>query len=189
MQAYPFIKKIIEEIESLQETQLKSCLKNHAYLFHRKEFAQRIFRYRFYYMCPEQTAKKMIEYHGMTQDERKKKLEAELKKYALLIRTDSQYCLNYIQGDIDVDIEEIGAIMFMTSIQFRRGGPAVYNHYSDNVEQAFVISLYNDRNTIPYSIKYALKEIPKRIPNHVFRMFRYRFYTDDDEDDEGAFYT
>lgn len=113
---------------------------------------------------PETVAKKMSEF-WMTREDRKHRrqiLESAMNKKGLEIRDDSVYCHDFIYGLVDVDLDEIVGIQYITRELFDSGGSRFWSEYHHDCEAAFRQALLENGNTVDQSIKIALKECYSR---------------------------
>lgn len=113
---------------------------------------------------PEAVAKRIVEF-WTTKDDRKHRrqvLHSAMDKKGLEIRDDSVYCHDYIHGLIDVDLNEIVGIQYITRELFDLGGSRFWSEYHHSCESSFRHALLENGNTMDQSIKIALRTCASR---------------------------
>lgn len=108
---------------------------------------------------PDTVARKMKEFWVSKNDAgyRRQILQTAMRNKGLEIRRDSAYCHDFIHGDIDVDLEEIVGIQFITRELFDDGGP---RHWSENhaaCESSFRTALVENGLDMEKAISISLK--------------------------------
>ncbi|KAG5184890.1 hypothetical protein JKP88DRAFT_262729 [Tribonema minus] len=85
-----------------------------------------------------ETAAKIVAFHRTRGDAvaRRALLQAAMDKQHLEIRDDSDFCASFISGDVDVDPEEVAAIMDITAYLFDSWGHVAYSKCSLQAEAA-----------------------------------------------------
>ena len=97
--------------------------------------AKRVARYRKYKRYEaEHVVRKLVEFEATRHDReaRRALLQKAMSARGLRIRPDSSYCSDFIRGAVDVDPEEVAAVMLVTSELFDRGHVV----WSNNREEA-----------------------------------------------------
>ncbi|CAM9194187.1 unnamed protein product [Ectocarpus sp. 8 AP-2014] len=113
---------------------------------------------------PETVAAKMAEFWRTKDDRthRRRMLQDAMDLRGLDIRPDSVYCHDYICGLIDVDLEELVGIQYITRELFDTGGPRFWSEYHHACESAYRQALLENGNTMDQSIKMALRGCTSR---------------------------
>ncbi|CAN0214438.1 unnamed protein product [Pylaiella littoralis] len=108
---------------------------------------------------PEAVAEKMVDFWRTRNDQvhRRHVLRQAMAKKGLHIRLDSVYCHDFINGQIDVDLDEIVGIQYITRELFEEGGPRLWRRAHHACESAFRKSLYERGNGVETSIVVALR--------------------------------
>ncbi|CAM9719629.1 unnamed protein product [Ectocarpus sp. 13 AM-2016] len=108
---------------------------------------------------PETVAAKMAEFWRTKDDRthRRRMLQDAMDLRGLDIRPDSVYCHDYICGLIDVDLEELVGIQYITRELFDTGDPRFWSEYHHACESAYRKALLENGNTMDQSIKMALR--------------------------------
>lgn len=146
---------------------LRSLGFNHAEIERMMKFpatrtrVQRCFQYAH---DPERVASKMAEFWRTKNDRthRRRVLQDAMDSKWLDIRSDSVYCHDYICGLIDVDLEEIVGIQYVTRELFELGGPRFWSECHHACEETFRHALLENGNTMDQSIKIALRKCASR---------------------------
>ena len=112
----------------------------------------------------ETVAKKMAEFWLRRNDRnhRRQILQCAMDKKGLDIRDDSVYCHDYMYGLIDVDLDEIVGIQYITRDLFDSGGSRFWREYHHECESAFRQALLENGNTMDKSIRMALRRCSSR---------------------------
>lgn len=107
---------------------------------------------------PETVATKMSEFWETRGDRvhRRKVLHDAIKEKGLEIRYDSVYSHDYIYGLIDVDLDEIVRIQYITGELFDSGGSHFWSKHHHACEPAFRRALLENGNTMDQSICTAI---------------------------------
>lgn len=113
---------------------------------------------------PETVAAKMGEFWCTRNDRvhRRRTLEEAMHSKGLDIRDDSVYCHDYVYGLIDVDLEEIVGIQYITRELFDTGGSRFWKEHHHTCEEIFRHALLENGNTMDQSIKIALRVCTSR---------------------------
>ena len=61
---------------------------------------------------------------------RRHELTAALKQQGMSLKVDSSFCTDYIEGRVDVDIQEVVSVMFIAMCLFEEGGCRAFSEYS-----------------------------------------------------------
>lgn len=120
---------------------------------------------------PETVAAKMAEFWRTKDDRtlRRRSLQDAMHAKGLCIRDDSVYCHDYICGLIDVDLEELVGIQYITRELFDTGGPRLWSDKHHACESAYRQALLENGNTMDQSIKVALRQC-------AFSRRKFKFY-------------
>lgn len=113
---------------------------------------------------PETVSRKMAAF-WLTRTDRKHRrqiLQSAMGKKGLQIRADSVYCHDFVYGGIDVDLDEIVGIQYITRELFDLGGPRFWSANHDTCESAFRQALLENGNDIDNSINIGLGKCTRR---------------------------
>eukprot|EP00210_Caulerpa_lentillifera_P009593 g9150.t1 len=115
-----------------------------------------------------EVANKLIEFWESKDNKalRQANLEDALQAQGLHLREDSRFCKEYINGRIDVDLDEIVGIMMITSHLFDISYVA-WSTYSDDCERKFRQCLIDEQLALDQAVSRALNMIPRRIPHYI----------------------
>lgn len=108
---------------------------------------------------PGEVAKNMADF-WLTRnnpEHRRQLLQTAMGEKGVWIRDDSVYCHDFIHGEIDVDLDEIVGIQYITRELFEDGGPRLWSRAHDACESAFRKSLLENGNDLDTSIRVALR--------------------------------
>ena len=113
---------------------------------------------------PETVAKKMAEFWRTksNREHRRRILEKAMCDKGLNIRADSVYCHDFICGLIDVDLEEIVGIQYITRELFDFGGSYFWKDCHHACEDAYRRALVENGNAMDQAIEIALRVSAKR---------------------------
>lgn len=113
---------------------------------------------------PETVATKISEFWTTREDRKHRRqiLEAAMNKKGLEIRDDSVFCHDFICGLVDVDLDEIVGIQYITRELFDTGGSRFWSEYHHDCESTFRQALLENGNTVDKSIKIALRRCSSR---------------------------
>lgn len=108
---------------------------------------------------PETVGQKMAEFWRTRNDRKHRRqiLQGAMEKQGLEIRSDSVYCHDFVHGAIDVDLDEIVGIQYITRELFDCGGPRFWSSHHHDCESAFRQALLENGNTMDRSIQIALR--------------------------------
>lgn len=108
---------------------------------------------------PETVGAKMAEFWRTRNDRahRRQVLLSAMESKGLEIREDSVYCHDFIFGLIDVDLEEIVGIQYITRELFDFGGPRYWSDHHHACEFDFRQALLENGNAMDQSIRIALR--------------------------------
>lgn len=112
---------------------------------------------------PDVVAAKMADFWRNRGDRkhRRQVLQDAMHEKGLAIREDSVYCHDYVHGLVDVDLEEIVGIQYITRELFDVGGPRTWRDYHHSCESAFRQALLENGNSMDKSITFAIKRITR----------------------------
>ena len=85
-----------------------------------------------------------------------------MEKKGLEIRDDSVYCHDFIYGLVDVDLDEIVGIQYITRELFDTGGSRLWSEYHHACESAFRQALLENGNDMNQSIAIAIRKYASR---------------------------
>ena len=119
MKALGFDSSEIERMMGCSDTRVRRCFK--------------------YAHDPEAVAKNISEFWLTREDRTHRRLilQQAMKEKGLEIRDDSVYCHDYIYGLVDVDLDEIVGIPYITRELFETGGSPFWSEYHHTCESAF----------------------------------------------------
>lgn len=98
---------------------------------------------------------------------RERELKAAMNERNLGIRDDSKFCADYISGKVDVDLQEIVGVMWLTDYLFEAGGRfdghIAFSEYSDTVQSKFRQCLHSYGQRWETAIDNSLKLLPRSL--------------------------
>lgn len=144
LKALGFDSSEMERMISCSETRVRRCYK--------------------YAHDPEAVAKKISEFWLTRKDRahRRRILQEAMEKKGLEIRDDSVYCHDFIFGLVDVDLDEIVGIQYITRELFDTGGSRFWSEYHHACESAFRQALLENGNDMNQSIAIAIRKYASR---------------------------
>ncbi len=91
------------------------------YLLKSSATKKRVQRYKKYLLNIDDTAQKLIHFLKTRHDKelREENLKSVLQQWNVPFRSDSMYSYAYVHGDIDIDVDEVTAVMFLTRKLFK----------------------------------------------------------------------
>jgi hypothetical protein len=78
---------------------------------------------------------------------RRQELITELKNWGLKLRSDSSYCQAFIEGSESADVQEVAAIMYMTSKLFQIGGHIAFSNLHVQFKQQIRLRVRHEQQT------------------------------------------
>jgi len=85
------------------------------------------------------------------------RLKAAMLRRDLEIRKDSSFCDSYINGAVDVDAEEVAAVMCITSELWDAGGSRAYRQHSGEAESVLTTAVFDHGKSWDQGLNEALR--------------------------------
>lgn len=182
------IPKLLLDYESKSMDRLEHALRSRGIDDPKKILAlkclrDRVSTYKRYGSDADETADKIKHFleGKLDSKSRKNQLSLAMSEMDMEIRSDSVYCRQYIDGHIDVDLDEIVGIQALTRHLFDNGGYQAYSDLSDDINDEFRKLFFYEGKKMRESVELAKKRVrivKKYNCKSNYRSYRGRHYDD-----------